>query len=107
MSLISAGSISLDSTFKQMNRNMVEKGRKRTERKRQRNGDGFKKGTDTERSGTLLNGEKDRKRGKGGGRRRGKREKTRKRRGKSVKKAVGIRNGYGLEKGTDTERSAT
>ncbi len=33
--------------LKQMNRNMVTKGRKRTERKRQRNADGFKKGTDT------------------------------------------------------------
>ncbi len=92
--------------IKKMNRNMAEKGRKRTERKRQRNGDGFIKRTYTERSATLLNEEKDRKRGKGWGRRWGE-GKDGKRRGKSVKKAVGIRNGYGLEKGTDTERSAT
>ncbi len=77
---------------------MVEKGRKRTERKRQRNGDGFKKGTDTERSGTLLNEEKDLKRGKGWGRRRGIGKRWGKER-KMSEKAVGIRNGYGLREG--------
>ncbi len=38
--------------IKKMNRNMAEKGRKSTERKRQRNGDGFIKRTYTERSAT-------------------------------------------------------